>query len=87
MQAEHFYRRPYWQRLSFGLLMFPIVIAVIVVDVIRVLLNAIVETLVNLWHDFKVHAVHLYRFYRYDVLSRNPSKYIPKPDPDYWEAQ
>lgn len=87
IQTRDFHRRPHWQRLAFGLALLPVVVVVAAFDGIRGLLSGLLKLIRDLMANFGQHLVHLYRFYRYDVLSRNPAKYEPKPDPEFWEAQ
>ena len=87
IQTSNFYLRPYWQRLLLGLGLIPVVIVAVAVEFVMAVLAGIVNLLREIAHDGLKHVVHLYRFYRYDVLSPDPKKYAPQPDPDFWEAQ
>lgn len=87
IQTSNFYLRPYWQRLLLGVGLIPVVIVAMSVEFVLAVLTGIVNLLREIAQDGLKHFVHLYRFYRYDVLSPDPKKYAPQPDPDFWEAQ
>ena len=87
IQTDSFWQRPYWQRLAFGAVM---VAPIAVIFVLQLASALVLETLKAIWQvicDAGRHLLHVAKFYRFDVLSPQPSKHLPKPDPDYWEAQ
>lgn len=87
IQTHSFWQRPYWQRLCLGIGLLPVVLIAIPVELLAALMSGLIGTIKQIVADLGRHLVHLYRFYRYDVLSRCPEKHLPQPDPEYWEAQ
>ena len=87
IQSQQFFMRPYWQRLVFGFMLLPIVLLVIVGECVIAAVKTFWQFFKDLGGDFSKHIIHLYRFYRYDVLSPNPQKYLDKPEhDDYYSA-
>ena len=87
IQTNSFWRRPYWQRLSIGAALLLPVVIMFFLQLLRAIVLETAGAFRVVARDAGCHLTHLAKFYRFDVLSPTPSKHVPKPDPDYWEAQ